>query len=126
MAEWRKLAKHALLADGRIDTREVQILRQALFADNRIDRSELEFLKELHNEANSYVRAFIDLFIDGVKSYMLADGVISATETNWLRKAILADGKVDEDEKRLLRELKESARSTSPEFDALFAEFVGS
>jgi len=126
MAEWRKLAKLALLADGKIDTREVQILREALFADNRIDRSELEFLKELRNEAKSYVRAFTDLFIDGVKSYMLADGTISATETTWLRKAILADGKVDEDEKRLLKELKAAARSTSPEFDALFTELAGS
>jgi len=126
MAEWRKLAKLALLADGRIDTREVQILREALFADGRIDRSELEFLKELRNEAKSCVRPFTDLFIDGVKSYMLADGTISATETAWLRKAILADGTVDEDEKRLLRELKEAAGSTSPEFDALFAELVGS
>jgi hypothetical protein len=126
MAEWRKLAKQTLLADGHIDTREVKVLREALFADNKIDKSELDFLNELRNEAPSYVRAFVDLFIEGVKSHILADGDISATEAAWLRKAIMADGKVDDDEKRLLNELKAEAKSTCPEFDALFAECVNS
>src|SRR5262249_1310565 len=41
MADWRKLAKELTLADGRIDTKETNILRKELFADGRIDKSEL-------------------------------------------------------------------------------------
>jgi len=37
---------------------------------------------------------------------------------------ITADGKVDDREKKLLRELKGEAAHTCPEFDALFAECV--
>jgi hypothetical protein len=40
MADWRKLAKEALLADGRIDTREVEILRKtSLPTSGSINRS---------------------------------------------------------------------------------------
>lgn len=119
MADWRKLSKAMTLADGRIDTKETAILRAELFADGKIDKSELEFLADLRNSAKSCVRDFIDLFIDGVKAHVLADGDISATEANWLRKAIFADTKVDEDEKRLLTELRAGAKKTSPEFDKL-------
>ena len=36
MANWRQLAMAALLADGTIDEREVEILRREFFADRRI------------------------------------------------------------------------------------------
>ena len=47
---------------------------------------------------------------------------ISDTETAWLRKAIFADSKVDDDEKRLLRELKAGAKSTGPAFAQLLKD----
>ncbi len=122
MADWRKLAKALALADGRIDTREVNILRKELFADQRIDKSELEFLYELRQAAQSYVRDFEELFVQAVKSNILADGVITAKEVAWLRKAIFADAKVDAIEKRLLSELRAGAQSTCPEFEQLCQE----
>jgi uncharacterized tellurite resistance protein B-like protein len=124
MADWKKLAKAALLADGRIDTREVQILRQALFADQHIDKAELEFLADLRKSAQSTVKEFMKLFIDAVKKHMLADGVITDQEAAWLRKTIFADNKVDAEEIQLLKELKQQAKQTSPEFDKLYAECV--
>ena len=119
MADWRKLAKAVTLADGKIDTKETGILRKELFADGKIDKSELDFLNELRNSAQSYVHDFMQLFIDGVKANILADGDISDTEANWLRKAIFADGKVDADEKRLLTELRAAAKKTSAGFQQL-------
>jgi uncharacterized tellurite resistance protein B-like protein len=124
MADWKKLAKEALLADGKIDTREVEILRRALFADARIDKSELEFLADLRKSAKSTVKEFMKLFIEAVKNHILADGVITDTEAAWLRKTIFADNKVDADEIQLLKELKQSAKKTSPEFDKLYNECV--
>lgn len=125
MAEWRKLAKAAILIDNRIDTREVELLRENFWADNKINLSELDFLQELRKECKTAVKAFSEFFIEAAKSHILSDGVIAKGETKWLRKAILADGKstkVDEVEKRLLKELKAEAKKTSPEFDELYNE----
>jgi uncharacterized tellurite resistance protein B-like protein len=124
MADWKKLAKEALLADGKINTREVEILRRSLFADARIDKSELEFLADLRKSAKSTVKEFMKLFIDAVKNNVLADGVITDAEAAWLRKTIFADNKVDADEIQLLKELKQAAKQTSPEFDKLYNECV--
>ena len=55
MANWRQLAMAALLADGAIDEREVQLLRKEFFADRRIDRAEMEFLLEARKRAASAV-----------------------------------------------------------------------
>jgi len=124
MAEWKKVAMAFALSDGRIDTKEVNILREQLFADGRIDRSELEFIAELRKRAKSTVKAFDDLFIDTVKANILADGAISDAEVNWLRKHIYADGKVDDVEKRLMEELKSAAKSTVESFTTLYNEVM--
>jgi hypothetical protein len=122
MADWKKLAKKALLADGRIDLKETALIRDEIFADNRVDKSELEFLFGLRKEAESCVASFTELFFRAVKEHMLADGVISAAEARWLRKMIFADGTIDEDEKNLMKTLKHEARDVAPEFQKLYDE----
>lgn len=124
MADWKKLAKDALLADGHIDTKETELIRKAIFADEKVDRSELEFLADLRKSATSSVKVFTDLFMGAVKKNLLDDGVISDVEAKWLRKAIFADGKVDADEIQLLKDLKVAAKSVSPDFEKLYAECV--
>ncbi len=124
MADWKKLAKEALLSDGRIDTKETEIVRKAVLADGEVDKSELEFLADLRKSAESCVKLFNDLFVDAVKKHVLADGDISDAEATWLRKTIFADGKVDEDEIRLLKDLKSGAKKTSAGFEALYKECV--
>jgi uncharacterized tellurite resistance protein B-like protein len=125
MANWRKLAAAALLADGRIDDTETRIIRKELFADQKIDKEELEFLNELRNKAKKVASGFTKLFLDGVKNHMLADGVIDDAEARWLRKSIFADGKVDADEVKLLKDLKRAAKKVSKEFDKLYNQCVG-
>jgi uncharacterized tellurite resistance protein B-like protein len=126
MADWKRLAKRALLADGRIDEKEVQLVREELLADDRIDKSELEFLFELRNGATSTVRAFNQLFFQAVKKHLLEDGSISDAEARWLRKMIFADGTVDADEKKFLQELKNEARQVSGEFQTLYDQCMAS
>src|SRR5262245_28254073 len=104
MANWRNLCKAALLADGTIDEREVEIVRKEFFADGRIDRSELEFLLEINREAGSAVPSFKKLLFQAIRNVVLADGAIDAGEAAWLRSWIFADGKVDADEKYWLKE----------------------
>jgi hypothetical protein len=123
MADWKKLAKATLLADGRIDAREVEILRREIFADH-VDEEELEFLADLRHLAPTCVRAFTELFFKAVKEYVLHDGVIDDAEALWLRDTLFADNRIDPDEVALLRDLKAAATRTGPEFDKLYLDCV--
>lgn len=125
MADWRKLAKALALADGRIDTKETTIIKNEIWADGKLDKSELEFLLDIKKNASSVVREFNVMLFAALKAAVLADGDISDKEAGWLRKFLYADGKIDDDEKRFLQDLKSSAKSTSAEFDALYKQAVG-
>jgi uncharacterized tellurite resistance protein B-like protein len=132
MADWRKLALEAILADGKIDDPEVKILQRELWSDKMIDQEEVEFLIELRNKAQKKAKAkkeevnpkFERLFFKAIEENVLEDGKISATEAGWLRKMLFADGKIDDNEKKFLNSLKKKATHPSPEFDRLYQECV--
>lgn len=126
MANWRQLAMSALLADGGIDEREVELLRKEFFADRRIDRAEMEFLLEARKKASSCAASFEKLLFEALRSVILDGGAITAEKTAWIREFLYADGKVDAAEKHWLRELKKLADRVSPEFEALYNQAVGS
>jgi len=128
MADWRKVAIAALLADGVVDEAEVKVLKKELYADGKIDKKEVEFLIDLRASAQKRARgeplsiAFENLFYKAVQENVLADGNINAKEVTFLRKAIMADGKVDDAEKAFLKRLKKAAKTTSSAFTKLCAE----
>ena len=134
MADFRKLALEAILADGKIDDAEVKVLQREFWADDKIDAKEVEFLIELRNSAQKKAKAkkeevnpkFETLFFKAIEQNVLRDGKVSAKEANWLRKMLFADGKIDDNEKKFLNRVKKSATKTSPEFDQLFQECVAS
>jgi len=119
MADWKRLCKNLILADGYIEEKETEILKKEFLADGVINKSEAEFLVDLRRSVPKAVRKFHEFVFEVVKKAILADGNISANEAAWLEKFILADGKVDEMEKDFLLDLKKSAKTTSPEFEAL-------
>ena len=121
MTDFRVLKK-SILANGKVDGHEVDLLHQILYADGVIDRKEAEFLVDLHKRVERVSPAFEKFFFTAIKQYVLNDGAIDAEEARWLRRIIFADGRVDEREKKLLRELKGEARSICPEFEALFKD----
>jgi uncharacterized tellurite resistance protein B-like protein len=130
MADWRKVAMSALLADGKVDANEVKVLRKELWADGKIDKDEVKFLIDLRNAAQKKAKAkkqkllagFESLFFKAIESNVLKDGKISASEASWLRDMLFADKKIDSNEKKFLAKIKKSATSTSPEFDKLYEE----
>src|SRR5262249_17794197 len=124
MADWKKL-KAAILADGKIEDEEVELIRRELYADGKIDREEVAFLIALRNEAREVSKAFEELFFAAVKQNVLTDGSIDEDEAAWLRQMLFADAQIDEREKKFLRELKQEARSVSPAFQQLYDECVG-
>jgi tellurite resistance protein len=116
MADWRRLAKHLALADGRIDTKETRIIKEALLGDGKLDKSEFEFLIEVRRAAESVVGEFDDLVFAAIKPVLLKDGSIDAGETKWLKNLLMSDGKIDEREKKFLQSLKEGGSGHAPEF----------
>jgi uncharacterized tellurite resistance protein B-like protein len=122
MADWKKLLKDLLLADGVIDASEAGLLKEEILADGVVDQEEVEFLVDLRNSAKSTSAEFNEFFFDSLKSNILEDGVIDSDEARKLREIIFADGVVDEDEKKFLQSLKEGAKEVSPEFNTLFDE----
>src|SRR5579884_2357543 len=121
LADLQKL-KATILADGTIDDQEVEVIRRELYADGRIDKEEVEFLVALRTEAAKVCPAFEELFFKAVKENVLADGAVDADEAAWLRKMLYADGRIDEREKKFVRELRQEAKQVSPEFQRLHDE----
>jgi uncharacterized membrane protein YebE (DUF533 family) len=124
MADWKKLAKNLILADGYIEEKETDIIKAEILADGVVNKSEAEFLLDLRKSAPKAVQKFHQLVFDVVKKAILADGDISAAEAAWLEKFITADGVVDDLEKAFLKDLKASAKKTSTEFDALLKKYT--
>jgi len=121
MKELRELGDR-LLAGGRVGGQELEALRRLLYADGKIDRPEADFLVELHKRIRPRDPSFEQFFYKAVKDHILEDGLISAEEAAWLRQMLFADGKIDDEERKFLHELKGEARETGPEFESLFRE----
>ena len=125
MADWRKLLKDVLLADGVIDDDETALLEKEIMDDGVVDSDELVFLVELRNNSKESSAAFTKFFFSALKGNLLEDGIIDAEEAASLREILYADGVIDDDEKQFMRELKQEAKELCAEFDALFSEAVG-
>jgi uncharacterized tellurite resistance protein B-like protein len=111
-----------VLANGRVDGHDVEVLRRVLYADGKIDRKEADFLAELHKRAQYRTRGFEQFFYQAIKDHILANGRIGPRKTAWLRQLLLADGKIDDEERNFVRQIKGEAKEVSPEFEALFKE----
>src|SRR5437764_14944023 len=82
-----------VLANGRVDGHDLEVLRRVLYADGKIDRKEADFLVELHKRARDRSPAFEQFFYQAVKEHILADGKIGPKKTAWLQQMLFADGK---------------------------------
>ena len=108
--------------NGRVDGPELEALRRQIYAGGKIERREADFLVELHKRVQHITPAFDKFFYQGIKDHILAHGRIDAEETAWLRQMLFADGKIKDEERKFLHELKGEAKHFSHEFEALFAE----
>jgi uncharacterized membrane protein YebE (DUF533 family) len=114
--------KTAILADGVIDEAEVQQIRTIVYGSGSgggaaIDRPEAEFLFELNNATSGKPNhaSWKELFVEAIAKHVLEDeispGQIDDDEAAWLVRQIEGDGTVDDNEKALLMEIKEKAKS---------------
>ncbi|HEV3255454.1 MAG TPA: hypothetical protein VG013_01115 [Gemmataceae bacterium] len=117
-----RLIEHDILTNGRVDGPELDVLRRQLYAGGTIDRRGADFLVELHKRVQHLTPAFEQFFYQAIKDHILAHGRIDAEEAAWLRRMLFADGKIDDEERKFLHELKGEAEQVSREFEVLFAE----
>src|SRR5581483_6897711 len=99
-----------ILANGRVDSAELEELRRQLYAGGKIERPAADFLVELHKRVQHMTPAFEKFFYQAIKDHILGHGRIDAEETAWLRRMLFADGTIDDEERKLLHELKGEAK----------------
>ena len=114
--------EQGILANGKVDSAELEALRRQLYADEKIDRPKADFLVELHKRVQHMTPAFEQFFYQAIKDHILAHGRIDAEEAAWLRRMLFADGKIDDEERKFLHELKGEAEQVSREFEVLFED----
>jgi hypothetical protein len=121
MQELRRIEKD-ILARGKVDSDHLEALRLALYAGGTVSRPAADFLVELHKRVQHPNPGFEHLFYRAITDHVLVGGRIDAEETAWLRRMVFADGKIKDEERKLLHELKGEAGQISREFEALFEE----
>ena len=114
--------EHDILAKGRVDGPELDVLRRQLYAGGTIDRRGADFLVELHKRVQHRTPAFEQFFYQAIKDHILSHGRIDAEEAAWLRRMLFADGKIDDEERKFLHELQGEAEQVSRDFEVLFKE----
>jgi hypothetical protein len=121
---WPAFVKKLLLDNGRLNQREADLLKRAILADRAVDREEAAFLVDLKRSAEAVHPDFDRFLFEVLRRVVLRDGVISDQEARWLRELIVRDGKLSPAEVVFVADLKKQARTTGPEFDRLHNEFV--
>jgi hypothetical protein len=121
MQELRRIEQD-ILAVGKVDSDHLEALRLALYAGGTVSRPAADLLIDLHKRVGHPNPSFEHLLYRAIKDHVLADGRIDAEEAAWLRRMVFADGKVRDEERRLLHELRGEAGQVSREFEVLFDE----
>ena len=121
MLHLREIEK-VILANGKVDSNRLEELRVALYAGGKVGRPAADFLVELHKRVQHPNPAFEHLFYQTIKDHVLVDGRVGAEEAAWLRRMLFTDGKIDDEERKFLHELKGEIQQVSQEFEVLYKE----
>jgi hypothetical protein len=132
MADWRKMAMAAILADGAVDESEVALLKRELKgADGKIDEEGLKFLIELRVAAHKKAKSagatvnevFEKFFSKTVHDHVLKDGKVDAAGAAWLKTHLFADSKkVDEGQAAILASINKKAKTKHADFEKLHTD----
>jgi len=112
-----------VVADGKIDTEEVNQMGNIIFNDGVVDDAEVDFLFKVNDavSGNDNCDEWEGLFVKAVASNIMADGVIDEDEEIKLMEKLNADGQIDAVEKALLVELKAQNNGLPDSLEALLA-----
>jgi len=119
MADLQRV-KAEVLADGRIDTQDVDLICRELHAEGKIDKEVVDFLIDLRDGAHWVCSRFERLCLECAKYHLLADGSIDAEKAAWVRLILLSHHKVNTREMVFLRDLKDQAAHVCDEFQEFY------
>jgi hypothetical protein len=114
--------EHDVMANGRIEGHHLDVLRRELYVGGKIDRRAVNLLVELRKRLEHHTPDFERFFYRAIKDHVLASGRIDAEQAAWLRGVLATGNWIQDDDRRLLHELKGEAQAVAPEFESLFAE----
>jgi len=114
--------QHDILAIGKVEGAELEILRKRVYADGAIDRQTADFLVELHKRVQHRTPDFDKFYYRAIKDHILANGRITKEESAWLRRMLHSNGRLSDEGRKFLHELKGEAKQASHEFETLFNE----
>ena len=123
MQELRRIEQD-ILSRGKVDSDHLEMLHRQLYAGGKVDREEADFMVELHKRVQQPNPGFEQLFYNALKDHILADGRIHGSEVLWLRRILFRGGKITDEERKFLLELKVEAGQTSREFETFFDEAI--
>ena len=104
--------KRTIVADGRISTKDVKLLRDAFFNEEGITKAKADFLFKLKDTINKehLISEFNDFFVEAITSFLLDDesspGEIDESEAKWLRAKMQTKGYLDKLDMMLLESLR--------------------
>lgn len=97
-----------LLKDGKIDAQETIAIRQELWESGTINKEKADFLVRLRNQAKELDPSFTTMFFEAINAFVVDDDTIAEDKIAWMREMLMADGKIDEDEKVFLAGLNKA------------------
>jgi len=116
MADLKELVRN-IIADGVVDTEEVEMLKKELYADGVIDREEADALFEINDavSGNGNCPEWGEFFAQAIGDHVLKDeetpGVVDEAEGDYIVSKIEGDNQVDKVEVKLLTYLDDNAES---------------
>jgi len=126
MADWRKMARAILLADGTIDEREVAAIRKELFADGTIDDNRTGGSCSTCATRPGVVKAsFNVLLVEALKSCLLDKGALKPGALSLLRHHI-GGGKIDAGKKVFLQHLRAAIARPPADFETYYTQCMAS
>lgn len=117
--------KNAIIEDGVVDADEVEKLRERIFKDSKIDKQEAELLFQINNAVSGRENdpGWQELFVSVVSNFVLMDlsspGEIDESEAAWLIGMMQGDGRIDQIELALLKEISERAQKVDSKLQAI-------
>lgn len=122
MMDWPGFVKSLILADGRVNEVEAELLDRACHQAEHITRELMELLLHLKRQANWVHPKFDALLFRVLQGVMLRDGIIHDSEASWLRQLLLRDEQIVEEELVFVSRLQHDAKRVGPEFTKLYQE----
>lgn len=107
--------KKTIVSDGRISTRDVELLRVALFNKEGMTREKADFLFKLKDTVNKdyLINEFKELFVEAITVFLLEDdispGEIDDSEAKWLRAKMQTKGYLDKLDMYLLDSIRKKS-----------------